>query len=177
MDKITLEINRISNAVTAAYTAAQGKGATMPATQNVASLASTIDSISAAASDEADYVVEQGTYGARWNYRKWASGIGECWGVFGDSMVNVNSAWGGVYYGGWMNSDANKAGRKYPFDFVSEPSVTAQYIGGNNDAWIVSDRGNNINALTHAPAFSLVRPSAGTIYNPKLSYYVIGRWK
>ena len=92
-------------------------------------------------------------------------------------MVEIKSAWGGVYYGGWMSSDANKAGRKYPFAFVSEPSVTAQYIGGNGDAWITSDIGNNVNALTHAPAFNLVRPSAGIIYNPKLSYYVIGRWK
>ena len=137
----------------------------------------TWDAASVKAAAITDYIVEQGTSGPRWNYRKWASGIGECWGVFGDSMVNVNSAWGSVYYGGWMSSDANKAGRKYPFAFVSEPSVTAQYIGGNNDAWIVSDRGNNVNALTHAPAFSLVRPSAGTIYNPKLSYYVIGRYK
>jgi hypothetical protein len=45
---ITSEIDRINNAVSAAYTAAQGKGATMPTTRNVASLASTINSISAA---------------------------------------------------------------------------------------------------------------------------------
>lgn len=125
----------------------------------------------------ADYVVEQGTYGVRWNYRKWASGIGECWGVFGDSMVNVNSAWGSVYYGGWMGTDVNKNGRKYPFEFKAAPTVTAQYIGGNGDAWLVADVGNNVNELTHAPAFSLVRPSAGTIYNPRIAYHAIGRWK
>lgn len=124
----------------------------------------------------ADYVVARGTTG-RWSWAKYASGLAECWGVFGDSMVNVNSAWGSVYYGGWMGTDVNKNGRKYPFEFKAAPAVTAQYIGGNGDAWLVADVGNNVNELTHAPAFSLVRPSAGTIYNPRIAYHAIGRWK
>lgn len=126
---------------------------------------------------DTDYVIEQGTYGVRWNYRKWASGIGECWGVFGDTQCAVTTAWGSMFYGGWMGSDANKAGRKYPFAFISEPSVIAQYVGGSGDAWLAADVGKNVDALTHAPAFQLIRPSAATIYNPKISYYVIGRWK
>lgn len=124
-----------------------------------------------------DYIVEQGTYGPRWNYRKWASGIGECWGVFGDTQCAVTTAWGSMFYGGWMGSDANKAGRKYPFEFVEAPSVTASYIEGSGDAWLAADSGKNVNAKTHAPAFQLIRPTQATIYNPRISYYVIGRWK
>lgn len=169
------EITRLTNAVASAYTQAAAKGATMPTTQNAANLASTIASIQSSPA-AADYVVEQGTSG-KWTYRKWNSGIGECWAQFSTDVLYINTAWGGVYYGGWMSSDANKEGRKYPFAFVSEPSVTAQYIGGNGDAWLASSIGNNINALTHAPAFDLVRPSAGSLILPQISYHVTGRWK
>ncbi len=124
----------------------------------------------------ADYVVARGTTG-RWSWAKYASGLAECWGVFGDSMVEIKSAWGSVYYGGWMSTEVNKNGRKYPFEFKAAPAVTAQYIGGNGDAWLAADVGNNVNELTHAPAFSLLRPSAGTIYNPRIAYHAIGRWK
>ena len=34
----------------------------------------------AGTSPVADYVIEQGTVGS-WTYRKWASGLAECWGA------------------------------------------------------------------------------------------------
>ena len=40
----------------------------------------------------ADYVVEQGTSGS-WTYRKWASGVAECWGQLED--VTTTSGWFG----------------------------------------------------------------------------------
>lgn len=42
-----------------------------------------------------DYIVDQGVYGI-WTYRKWNSGIAECWGHYNYS-VNVNSANGSLY--------------------------------------------------------------------------------
>ena len=44
---VQTEINRITSAVSAAYTAAQSKGATMPSSQTVGNLATAINSISA----------------------------------------------------------------------------------------------------------------------------------
>ena len=48
-------------------------------------------------SSVADYVVEQGTSGI-WRYRKWNSGIAECWGVWSGTLTNYTSTMGGNAY-------------------------------------------------------------------------------
>lgn len=125
----------------------------------------------------ADYIIESGTSG-KWAYRKWASGIGECWATLGFTSLAVSNAWGSMYYATWMNSEINKNGRKYPFNFVEEPTVTASPGRGGNDYWLATDTANNTGTpLTHAPAFCIVRASAGNVASPQVAYYVIGRWK
>ncbi len=125
----------------------------------------------------ADYIVETGTSG-KWTYRKWASGIGECWVTLGFTSLNVSNTWGSMYYATWMNSEINKNGRKYPFNFVEEPTVTASPGRGGNDYWLATDTANNTGTpLTHAPAFCIVRASAGNVASPQVAYYVVGRWK
>ena len=172
---IQSQINRIKSNISSAYTAAQSKGATMPSQQNSANLAAAINSISA--NQAADYVVETGTSG-KWAYRKWASGIGECWATLGFASLNVSNTWGSMYYATWMNSEVNKNGRKYPFNFVQEPTVTASPGRGSNDYWLVTDTANNTGTpLTHAPAFCIARASAGTVTSPQVAYSVVGRWK
>lgn len=51
------------------------------------------------ASDTADYIVEQGTSGI-WTYRKWNSGIAECWGYTASASIACTSPLSGssVYY-------------------------------------------------------------------------------
>lgn len=125
-----------------------------------------------------DYITEQGTTGV-WTWRKWASGIAELWGIFiADSLV-VDNAWHNVYYGTWMGLAANKAGRKYPFDFVAAPSVTATpYSTTATDFWLLTDNANNVGtALTHAPAYACVLPTSATITGPQIHYHVIGKYK
>lgn len=125
----------------------------------------------------ADYIVETGTSG-KWTYRKWASGIGECWVTLGFTSLNVSNTWGSMYYATWMNSEINKNGRKYPFNFVEEPTVTASPGRGGNDYWLATDTANNTGTpLTHAPAFCIARASAGNVASPQVAYYVVGRWK
>lgn len=169
------QINRIKANVAAAYTAAQSKGSTMPSQQNSANLAAAINSIRA--NQAADYIVATGTSG-KWTYRKWASGIGECWATLGFASLDVSTAWGSIYYATWMNSEVNKNGRKYPFDFVEEPTVTASPGRGSNDYWLATDTANNTGTpLTHAPAFCIARASAGNVESPQVAYYVVGKWK
>lgn len=128
-------------------------------------------------SSGADYIVETGTSG-KWTYRKWASGIGECWATLGFTSLNVSNTWGSMYYATWMNSEINKNGRKYPFDFVEEPTVTASPGRGSNDYWLVTDTANNTGTpLTHAPAFCIARPAAGNVASPQVAYHVVGKWK
>lgn len=43
-----------------------------------------------------DYPVEEGTQGI-WTYRKWASGIAECWGLYHITGAEVTTPWGYIY--------------------------------------------------------------------------------
>lgn len=45
---------------------------------------------------EADFVIEQGTSGV-WTYRKWASGIAECWGLYDVTNWDISTAWGYIF--------------------------------------------------------------------------------
>jgi hypothetical protein len=60
-----------------------------------------------------DYIVEQGTSGI-WTYRKWASGIAECWGMFNYSAV-LHSNWVVTV----VNCDCN-----FPIVFTGAPTAT-----------------------------------------------------
>lgn len=167
------QIDRITGAIDSAYTAAEAKGATMPAVQNADNLAQTVQSIPT--NNAVDYVVSSGTSG-KWTYKVWHSGRKECWATFSTDVVAV-SQWGssGIYYGTWMTEDANKAGRAYPVTFTAEPACIAAPAGGNNDFFLIistSNRGGT--TLTHAPAFYVARPSNASIVAPKISYYVCG---
>ena len=43
-----------------------------------------------------DFPIEEGTDGI-WSYRKWHSGIAECWGLYSVAGVEVRTAWGSLY--------------------------------------------------------------------------------
>lgn len=124
----------------------------------------------------ADYVAEQGSNDF-WTWRKWASGIAELWAVSGVDQIAITSEWGSMYYGTWMDLPSNVAARQYPFAFVSTPSVSASYSGGDKDAWLISTFKASDDLLTRAPAYALARPTAATILTPRISYYVVGKYK
>lgn len=124
----------------------------------------------------ADYVVEQGSNNF-WTWRKWSSGIAELWAVSGVDQLQISSAWGSMYYGTWMYLASNVEARKYPFAFITAPSVSASYSGGSSDAWLISVFKASDDPLTSAPAYALARPNSATIIKPRISYYVIGKYK
>lgn len=123
-----------------------------------------------------DTIIDHGTTG-KWVWRKWASGIAEMWAVFGTDTLAIDEAWGSLYFGTWMRSDANAAARKYPFSFTEEPTVTASYMGGSGDAWLISLFSASDDLLTGAPAYALARPNPATILTPRISYHVVGKYK
>ena len=123
-----------------------------------------------------DYVTEQGATG-RWAWRKWASGVAEMWAVFGTDTLAIDEAWGSLYFGTWMDSAQNVEARKYPFAFVAAPMVSASYSGGDRDAWLISAFKASDDLLTGAPAYALARPNIATILTPRISYYVVGKYK
>ena len=69
---------------------------------------------------QADWVVEQGITGD-WTWRKWQSGIAECWGVFLHTTT-VSGAWGTGFL-------SNVKVINFPTDlFVSPPSGMSMYV-------------------------------------------------
>lgn len=126
----------------------------------------------------ADYILSQGTTGV-WTWRKWASGIAEMWAVFGtDTLAMTAQTWGDLYTASWMGVAINKSARQYPFAFVDQPAVTATPIADGANFWCATNTENDTGtSLTHAPAYQCVRASDATLKNPRISYYVVGRYK
>lgn len=145
-------------------------------TGSVSSSGSRSTSASPGGSSSADVIIDQGTTG-KWTWRKWASGIAEMWAKFDTDKLTIDEAWGALYFGTWMRLAANVSARQYPFSFTEEPTVTASYMGGSGDAWLISLFSAADNLKTSAPAYALARPNQGTISAPRIAYYVIGKYK
>ena len=74
-----------------------------------------------------DYVTEEGTSGI-WTYRKWLSGIAECWASYSYGSISAGGPIGGYYYG-FTSAIA------FPFTYSSAPSCTASCRWGTGYAF------------------------------------------
>lgn len=120
---------------------------------------------------EMDYIVEQGTKNG-WIYRKWNSGIGECWKTV-TLTTSITSAWGTMYTGSKMTRQT------YPFVFIEKPIEIAGLTASNSSVWLYPDNtGAGVNG-THASAqYGVARPSSmSTSSEYYISLSVTGRWK
>lgn len=117
----------------------------------------------------ADYVVEINTSDI-WTYRKWNSGIAECWGEHQFNIV-INTAWGNEYTG-------NVPRIAYPITFTERPKELATLHNYAYGAYLAVP-GNISTDYTKTGAYTLVRPiTAGTDAQTYiLHYYVIGKWR
>lgn len=119
-------------------------------------------------SDRADYVVEQGTSGI-WTYRKWNSGIAECWGTDTRSNVASTTAWGNLYYGTLVASS-------WPSSiFTAAPSMCSIHgrVNGGN-GWITQT--TNMSSSSVGTCY-VITPTSTTLSSVNLNIYAIGSWK
>ena len=116
-----------------------------------------------------DYVVEQGTSGI-WTYRKWNSGIAECWGTRTITGVKVDQAWEGLYYA------ATPDPVSYPFTFTATPNEVATMGSNNMSVWMAN---SSINTTASTGKYFVMRPTSAstTTYTVTIYYQVVGRWK
>lgn len=116
-----------------------------------------------------DFVVEQGESGS-WKYRKWQSGIAECWITISMSSA-VNTAWGGMYTTGIASPRLD-----YPFSFISRPREIVTSHCSSPYGLITYSYVNNTSTKTGT--YDVIRPTAElatlTIY---FDIYAIGKWK
>lgn len=109
-----------------------------------------------------DYIVEQGTNGI-WTYRKWNSGVAECWGTYSFSSASFSST-GNVYY---------RAFDAIPFPtslFNAEPFATASVQMGNMGGCGITNKQSTYVSVGVISAVSSAR--SGNIY-----IYAKGTWK
>lgn len=120
-----------------------------------------------------DYVVEQGTDGI-WKYRKWASGVAECWGSETISFT-PSEAWGAVYLqregtsgGAWGKTVHFPSGL---FNLLPSHSITLCESGFLLLSFgLLCDE----NAFSFSPA-SIIKLE--TEITTDAHYMAVGRWK
>lgn len=118
-----------------------------------------------------DYIVEQGTSGI-WTYRKWNSGIAECWGEYSYSVTGNGSVWASPLY---IQSYAPQ--QNYPFEFIEIPLEWAEVSSNASACWLYHESGNSNNTKAKTAIYRPVKVNAFGNSTLKIRYYVKGRWK
>lgn len=116
----------------------------------------------------ADRIIDQGG-SAGWTYRKWASGVLECWYRGVQQNVAVTTAWGSLYYAALTGIP------DYPVTFYEYPVVTAYLTGSTGNGWIVGN--NSTYSNTNCGSMYVVNPSSQASINLTVNVYAKGRWK
>lgn len=118
-------------------------------------------------SSVADFVLEEGTEDG-WSYRKWNSGIAECWYTYDEYVDMSANNYGGYYY-------CSPISVSLPLDFTSITNY--QVTGGSQD---VINFARSFGIYTESKkAVFLVAGHQPNMTNTKITVYlsVIGKWK
>lgn len=129
-----------------------------------------VDGVGGGAGAFADKVIEQGTSGI-WTYRKWASGIAECWGITDEATLSYAS-WGGVYEARICDAIS------FPTNlYITVPTVVANAIPTSGSAIMSLEfTGAGLTASQIPPLYA-IRPSTVSGSKACAHIHVIGRWK
>lgn len=99
-----------------------------------------------------DYVVEQGTSGM-WTYRKWNSGIAECWGKYtrnaslaANSHVGIGGALPSFFIGEVPIASGSGGGTSQPRAFLTYTNVYGTSGAYGIDCYIRNDSGSACSA-------------------------------
>ena len=162
----TFKVSQPVSDATGHITAINSRTITIPssaATTSAAGLMSASDKTKLSAIS--DYITESGTSGG-WTYRKWNSGLAECWGRY---FGNVNAAannWSGYYYSGTIVVD-------FPFAFKTLEAIN--FDGGSND--YLNFARNFASTVTQAKFLIIGHSSDATNVGIDVSIAAKGRWK
>ena len=118
----------------------------------------------------ADFVIQQGTSGI-WTYRKWKSGIAECWGRKSVSTA-IGNAWGNLY----TSESLSALNVSFPFTFASVPTITANLTCNGTGAILMIPGSSPAPSVSSTGVYELARGSAqSTSYTYWVNFYVIGK--
>ncbi len=114
-----------------------------------------------------DYVIDQGTSGV-WSYRKWASGIAECWCLY-STTLSIAEQQNNIYTSEAIALPA------YPFAFAEVPASFCDIRQSQTSMiWLGVRSGQN----TIDPGWQRVKNTASRgAFNAEFMIYAIGKWK
>lgn len=140
-----------------------GANPTTTLTTTSKTLVGAINEVDADISAIADYVVEQGTSGDA-SYRKWNSGILECW-IYTTKNVAINTAMNNIYIGTWYWT--------FPVAFIDLPTVIcSQFKWGTSASW-----GGVVGVSTTRASLEGYDVYSRASGSTSISAYAIGKWK
>lgn len=119
----------------------------------------------------ADYIVEKGT-SSGWQYRKWNSGVAECWRDLSVSGKACSTA-----VGSWFRT-APLSVSAYPFTFTAAPNLQMQFetfAGTGGLVWSTGTAGST--PKTRPANIYIIRMASATSITGTVHYYAIGQWK
>ncbi len=119
---------------------------------------------------ELDYIVEQGTKDG-WLYRKWNSGVMECWCRL-QVTTDVSTAWGSFYISGAIS----RTNLTYPYAFTEIPHLTVSLIPFGVHGMVMAP-GSTYGSATQTGAFEIARGISTTDAQFLIAYHAIGSWK
>ena len=120
-----------------------------------------------------DYVIESGVSNG-WIYRKWKSGIAECWKRVDLTGGAYSPAWGTLYPFSAITGEIN-----YPFTFKEIPIEVANVSrSGTNACFLYKESDGTSNTTTHTANYRPVK-AGGEFANQviTISIQVVGKWK
>ena len=119
-----------------------------------------------------DYITAQGeTNGFTW--RKWASGVAECWKMHTDTGVKIQTAWGSVFESSAYGAIAYPSGL-----FTATPCCTITPNGSPDGKTTLGLEIGNVGTAAKTPQWNYTRGTAsasGQTIN--VAIYAIGKWK
>lgn len=102
-------------------------------------------------------------------YRKWKSGIAECW-CRKTITTNVTNVWGGLYSSGRLDA----LDISFPFEFKSAPVVTANLTANWAGAILMVPGDCKDASTTSTGTFEIARGSAIAGKSYIVNFHVIG---
>lgn len=115
-----------------------------------------------------DYVTEQNTSGD-WTYRKWNSGVAECW-----ATKTITAATNSSDAGGYVSASAATPSA-FPFTFTAVPNVQVTCNSGTITGSVTCA---GAPSTTSAGSWKLYRNNTNAGTNDKIfMFYVVGKWK
>lgn len=119
-----------------------------------------------------DYIVEQGTSDI-WTYRKWNSGVAECW--ISTPISVIGSTASGALSGGYYAQLNSPPFGYLPIKFVTYPSITCSGRLGTGLGILNAALSINASGTTVADVFCWGNQSSTSIND--ISIEIKGRWK